>query len=413
MSPLSRIHRPAGGLALAALVVSVWSCDLVDPTGPTLGGALPFVRDITVSDFQELVAEGPVRAEIALLPGGLTAREVVIQEADALAEPERVVSRIVGFQPAGEGGLLTLGLGGLQVAFGPEAAFRLWEGQELTFGAFVEHVQAALAEGHEPVVRAKRAAPDLPQDPDDASFLAASLVLGGELDGASIRMNVDADNVEVNANPAGDEPDAWVRVLGLRIQLRVRDGITRLDREQDEFLDEVEFEGHVASVDLESHSFRLEDGTLVRLVEKTVIRDHHDGALRSLGAVKEALNAGHDVVAYGHGGVESVEPFVLVAIELTFAVVGAEPEVVEFEGHVASVDLEGQSFRFEDGTVIHIVGETVIEAGDDHGLNSLAAVREALAAGKKVVGYGHGRVEAVEPLVVAAAAVTFAVARDP
>src|SRR3989442_15158056 len=70
--------------------------------------------------------------------------------------------------------------------------------------------------------------------------------------------------------------------------------------------------------------------------------------------------------------------------------------VREFEGTVQSVDQTAKTVTLKDGTVIRIVAGTEFDARegneDDH-LTSLAAVQDALTAGKTVKTEGRGLVD--------------------
>jgi len=82
----------------------------------------------------------------------------------------------------------------------------------------------------------------------------------------------------------------------------------------------VEFEGMVATADPAAGTFTLTDGTIVRVVPGvTQIKEAEGGhSLPSLQAVADALDVGDDVVAWGHGEVESEEPLRVVALAVYF-----------------------------------------------------------------------------------------------
>ena len=70
--------------------------------------------------------------------------------------------------------------------------------------------------------------------------------------------------------------------------------------------------------------------------------------------MKEALEAGHDVVAYGAASVESTDPLMLVGLEIHFVIPGGDQgdDIVEFEGHVTSVNLDLGTFTVDEN--VHI-----------------------------------------------------------
>jgi len=86
--------------------------------------------------------------------------------------------------------------------------------------------------------------------------------------------------------------------------------------------------------------------------------------------------------------------------------------VREFEGTVQSVDQTAHTVTLKDGTVIRIVAGTEFDARegneDDH-LTSLAAVHDALTAGKTVETEGRGLVDSTSPLTFDAIHIEFEV----
>src|SRR2546427_950298 len=86
--------------------------------------------------------------------------------------------------------------------------------------------------------------------------------------------------------------------------------------------------------------------------------------------------------------------------------------VREFEGTVQSVDQTAKTVTLKDGTVIRIVAGTEFDARegneDDH-LTSLAAVQDALTAGKTVKTEGRGLVDSTSPLTFDAIHIEFEV----
>ncbi len=304
---------------LAAFSFCVTACGSKEPAG--LGGQatdVQFSETMSSSEFEELLATGPSRVEIELVPGSLVAREVEVEGPDALTEKEEIESRITDVEVIGDEGTLTLELGGLQVGFTSATRFRAEEGRTLTFDEFVARVETALAAGDKPPVEANRDPPAEPQAPDDASFIATELKLDDEADEPKIEINVDSDNFTANVSPP---PDGWLRVLGLMIELRVSEGITELEAELPDAAGEAEFEGIVQSVNLVENSFTLVGGAIVRIVEGTEIEEaDEDDELGSLVAVAQALDAGLTVEAEAEGVVESTDPLAIIASEVEFEV---------------------------------------------------------------------------------------------
>ena len=385
-------------LGTVGLTLALGACGSDDIVGP-LDGGTPFVQQLQLPGFEESVLQGPSQVEVALLPGGLTARELSVRD-DGESPEERIQSRIVGLSLSEGGGTMTVALGELGISFDQETRFWI-QGDEVSREAFVQEVQGALAEGHEPPVVAERLAPADPQDPGDGSFVALGVGLAGE-GSPNIRLNVDADNLEVLTDPQEDEPDAWLTLLGLRIGIRVRDGTTEIEAHHHDFERVEDFEGRVAAVNLDAGSFTLQDGVVVRVLDRTEIL-HEEGLLSSLAAVAEALQAEQAVVAWGLGGVEGVEPLRLAALKVAFKVRGEEePVAEEFEGVVTAAHLETSSFTLGDGTVVVISDATEVVAGNDLSPHTLAGVAEALEAGRRVVAWGHGEFEGDEARMIAA-----------
>lgn len=386
-------HRAFG------MLLVLTACGTDDILGPPEGGD-PFVEQLSLTGFEEALLGGTAQVEVALMAGGLTASELVVRVEERSPE-ERVQSRVIAVDATPGSESLTIALGHHEIAFDGDTRFWI-AGEELTRGDFLEELQGAVAEGHEPPVVAERLTSDLAQDPDDATFVADGVALTGE--GApSIRLDVDADNVEVVPSPQGDEPDAWLTLLGLRVQLRVRDGTTKIESHHHDFEKLEEFEGLVASVDVAAGSFTLESGVVVRVLDRTEISDG-EGLLASLGAVAEALAGEHDVLAWGRGGVEGVEPLRLAALKVAFKVrTEDEPAAAEFEGEAVAVDVPAGELTLGDGTVVVVSEATEVVAHTDHSPHTLAGVAEALEAGRRVLAWGHGEPAAEEPHRIAAA----------
>jgi hypothetical protein len=398
--------------------LAVWGCDGVsDITGlDGLGDPISLSREMTLGELQDALSGGVARAEIELIGEGYVAHRVVLGHAEAKHEQEEIESRVTDIEIVGDDGILTLMLGGLQVTFDPETSFRIGD-HELGFEAFVDRVESALAEDFEPWVKARRRAPEGPQDPGVAAFHAHGLNLMEEGEGHEIEINVDADNLALNSDPQDGEPDGWINVLGLSIELRVSDGVTELGTEDVEEFEEVEFEGVVGSVDLVARTFTFTDGTLVEVVDETsILETEFETQLLSLEAVHEALEADHKVVAWGSGDLESKDPRVIVALELRFAIhgdAGGDKDHVGFEGYVTSVNFGNNSFILKNGTVVQITENTeLIMEGEGESLGSLEDVHAALEAGDKVFAYGAGDVEGVDPLTIVAYEMRFVLKSD-
>lgn len=360
---------------------------------PSAGGGFPtqFAQSITLSELDSLLADGPTRVEIKLVNGSLVAREVEVKEAEDLRDEEEIESRITAIDPAGT---VTLALGGLVVDFDANTEFEADDDSHLTMQEFITRVQDALAAGENPPVEAKRHPSDAPQDPDDATFLASELELDDEADEDEIEINVDGDNLAGNATPP---PDAILTVLNLPIELDVSGGVTELESEIDDDMDETEFEGMVASVS--GSSFTLTDGTVVEIVDGTEIEqsDDHD-ELGSLAEVEQALAAGFLVEAEGEGVAIGSNPLTIAASEVEFEIEDEDddlPGALEFEDRVASVDVAGRTLTLAGGTAVQVATDQLIDTTGD--LLTLQAASDAIDAGRNVRAEGHAELVSAGP----------------
>jgi hypothetical protein len=385
---MTRRHVRRWALGLLTIVAACGTSDLVGPEGDLFDA---FVESMDVESLQELVVSSDAQIEVELLPGGLTAEVLAVRR--ERSEEERIQSRIVALDPSA--GSLTLLLGELTISFNAETGF-WFGGDNVGREHFFAEVQGALEAGKEPAVVVERPVPEMPQDPDDPDFVAHAVALTGE-GSPSLRVNIDADNLVWAVEPAGDEPDGWLTVFGIHIQLRVRDGTTAIESHHHDFEELEDFEAVVHAVNLDAGTLTVGDGAVVRIVDRTQIVEG-DGLLPSLRAVAEALQVHQTVVAWGYGVVEGREPLRLLAVKVAFKIRDAEePHVQEFEGRVGSVDLEGRALVLQDGTRVWVLDATELLAYDDHSPASLEAVAHALAAGRTVLAWGAGEVESADP----------------
>ncbi|MDH3270320.1 MAG: hypothetical protein OEN56_03245 [Gemmatimonadota bacterium] len=396
------MQKLASKLVLAAMPF-VGACGISDVVA-TPDSVDLFVQSLDLQSLESSMISGPAQVEVVLLPGGLTAKELAVRPYPTSGE-ERVQSRAVAISADAFGGLATLLLGELEVGF--DQTTRFWiGGDEVAMEAFIAEVGRELEAGREPPIVAERAMPSTPQDPDDGSFVAAALAVTGDGTGR-LRLAVDADNLELLTDRQDGDPDAWLHVLGLRIQLRISDGTTDVESHEHEFEHVEEFEGAVRSVDLGDRTLTLTDGTLVRVSDRTQVASG-EALIHSLEGVAEALAAGSRVLAWGKGAVESEEPLALLALKIAFAQrEPEEPRVVEFEGVVVAVSPEAGTFELADGTVARVADDTEVVAADDHSPSTLVGVAAALEDGRKVVAWGKAEVESEEPLVLEALRVVF------
>lgn len=390
---------------LAPLAAAACGDSIVAP-----GAGAPLSHDISADQLADALDAAPARVEIKLEPGSLVAREVELKTADEMADEESIRGRVSAVAVSGDAGALTFSIGALEVGFTAAARFRDAEGETLTMAEFASQVQEALDAGVEPAVRAKRPPASEPQAPDDATFTATDLRLMDGLESAKIELNVDADNLTSNDQPP---PQAWLTVLGLAIEIRTT---TEIEADDDEG-DETEVEGMVASVDQAAGSVTLADGTVILIVAETGFEngdedeDEDDEHLTSLAAVAEALEAGLPVKAEAEGSVQATDPLTILAREVEFEVEDeddgddddddGQPQGVEFESAVASADVAAGTFVLSNGATVRLTESTVIS--EDGDLQTLQAVADALAAGRRVEAEGRAAVESAGPPATLAA----------
>ncbi len=405
-------NSKVGLAAVVGLLLGATACETV-PGPEQLGDDTQFATGLSMSELTNTLVAESQRVEVTLYREGIVVRELEIKSAQALRADERVAGRILGVGRTEGGGYIELNIEGLRIGFTGETRFTAREGEvELDLEAFVARVTGALAEGARPAVEAVRSPPDAPQAPDNERFVARHIKLLGEGEGRILEMNIDADNLRREESPP---PDGWIALLGREFELRIREGITHLERERPDLVKQ-HFEGLVESVYLERHAFKIKNGPLVRLLPgETEIRyqegDEH--RLGSLDAVARALDAGLRVFTAGVGVVERREPLELIAIAVVFEIV--PPPMREFEGVIESVDLIDSTVTLTEGLVIRIAAETQVrfESNQTHLLGSLEAVAEAVEEGRTVVAAGVGHVVNEDPVVIEAVKIIFVVRPPP
>ena len=409
---LGRSRLAILGPAAVVLTFLAAACDTMT-SGPSSTVTSQFSREVTLPDVQNQLVTGPTRVEVSVIPGTLTARRVQLEEPDQLTKPERVRGRVTAITSGTDTATLTLDLGGLQIALNGSTRLHPDDADEqqaampatsddggngMTLADFVTRIQAELAAGRNPAVRATRPAPAQPQAPDDGKFLAATLQLDEGNNHPRIELNIAAANLTTNATPP---PDAVLKVLGVSLELRVSDGTTKLRVENQEAEGAEEFHGVVKSVDQTANTVTLMDGTIIRIVAGTEFEAREgdeDDHVTSLADVQAALTAGKTVETEGRGVVDTTSPLTIDAICIEFEVEG-EPMppammMAEFQDDVASVDVGASTFTLNNGTVVTVTADTKF---DDHGLQTLQAVADSLAAHVRVRAQGVGKVTSAGP----------------
>ncbi|MSR07015.1 MAG: hypothetical protein EXR93_08125 [Gemmatimonadetes bacterium] len=317
-----------------------------------------------------------LRIEVRIKPKSspLVASELALDPASVAGDAEQVQANIQAVDRNGSGGTISTDIGTLKVAFDGNTAFTRDEGAvALTADAFAAFVAVELAAGRHPHFRARRAPLAAPQAPNDASFLATQVTVGGTSDALKIDLNVGKDHLALNQAPP---PDAFLRLLGLQIEIRISDGTTRIGHRQDQPGQSVEFAGPVQWVDLQHNAFVVVGGLAVQIIDKTVIEGDD---LKTLADVADAMKAGFVVESRGAGAVTSTTPRVINASKVRFE---KHRLVTEFRELVKSVDVAGRKFTLSSGAVLCLDANSVIDTSGDQ--KTLAEVAAALAAGKAV-----------------------------
>lgn len=296
-----------------------------------------FSRRITFDEFNRTLTTGAARLEIELQPlvagAPAVAREVEIQQAEDVTDEESVEAAAVRFEGLETSATVCRGTIVLAPSFtvtfdGVTTQFEGEQDEDLTCAQFVERVQAALTAGASPVVEAERPAPAEPQAPNAPAFAAGELKLEDDDDDdqPEVEINVDADNL-LACSTLASPPAGCVGVLQvLNVSIALVEG-TELESEiKNEDMEDVDFEGVVTAVAREGASctlgsVTLEDGTVVRLVAETELKNSSgdDKQLDDLCAVETALaTPGAVVEADGKGLVSGASPRTILASEVEF-----------------------------------------------------------------------------------------------
>ncbi len=157
------------------------------------------------------------------------------------------------------------------------------------------------------------------------------------------------------------------------------------------------FEGVVESVNVAEGSLKLSNGLIVQMTENTnVLTTATDSwRLKSLEAVAVALSEGKTVLVHGRGLIVSEEPRIIEAVGISFHV--EPPNLTEFEGTVASVNVDAGSVTLSDGVVIVIDEETRFKLRDYYFAQDdvpvLEIVQRVMSAGISVAVSGAGVAE--------------------
>ncbi|MEQ1857112.1 MAG: DUF5666 domain-containing protein [Longimicrobiales bacterium] len=387
---------------LVGLLPLIAACGVTDVQAPALmldeEIGEPFVEALDAAGL-EAVAEAGAEFELVLLDDGHTVGEVGVRT-EAFSADERIQSRVASFDA--EHGRLGLLLGDVEVTVGAQTRF--WVGDDaVSREVFTQRMREELSAGRRPPVVVERAAPEAPQGPEDETFVAGDVVVGG--DGTpALRVKVGHGNVERVSNPSAGEPDAWLKVLGSHLRMRMRDGTTNATRHRHDFARVVGFEGSVVGIDFDARTLELTEGVTVRVTGRTDIVRRR-GYARTLRAAAEALEQGNLVHARGLGvAQEQNGRLMALRVALKVEVAESEPVIVEFEGVVTDLrpgDV-GMLAALANGTLVRVRSFTELVGADEHSPATLDELEQALQNGREVIARGRGKLVEEQPLVVEA-----------
>lgn len=369
-----------------------------------------------------MIESGPTRVELELHPSWAVrvARQVEIGPEHCHADDERIEARVIrpGFAEratdGGCGGVLTLDLLGVRVAFDERTRFEDQDGERIGCVEFVTLVESYLALGQEPQITAERRPGPVPQDPHDSLFFADELLLDDEdHDGdqrPEVEVMLDADNLvscDELFSPPSDCQGA-IRALGMLFaiggdstKIRVADPEPRLS---------ARFKGIVTSVNLEKREVRLNTGAVLQLVRGSEIEWGEGAAgsiFTSLDDVSAALDIGRMVEAHGKADILGTDPLVLWVQEVEFEI---ERDLSPSD-YRNVVEIEGDVLGVQDGFV-ELPFDTrlrITEVSSLEGFLELSEIGNAMIAGRRVRADARVVVEEIQNpvLVTRADRVTF------
>lgn len=393
----------------AALTCSI----LVGACDSSLDGRF-LVERLSYEHVVREVEEGPVRLEIELLPdwGETLTREVERRRPHHLGDDERLETQVVspGFAElvtTGDcRGTLAVALGAVEVRFGAGTRFEDARGARIGCIDFVSRLEAYIALGQEPQITAERRPPAVPQDPWDPVFVAHELRIDDE-DGdgdqrPEIELNVTRANFATCAEAAVVPADCHgaLRVLGMVVTV---DGSTEVEGSDPEPRLEVRFGGLVQWVDAEGGRLRLQNGTVLRLVEGSELEwGMGSEVLTSLDDAQRAMGLGRMVEAHGRGVIVSTDPLVLWVAEMELEVERHRSradfqDTVELSGEVVDADPAAAYVVLPFDTRLRVTEVSSVE-GEFPGLDELGV---AMGSGRRVRADARVVVEEIQrPVVV-------------
>lgn len=358
-----------------------------------------FDRDISFAAAEALLAQGPRRIDlrVAPAPGFVLAHAFQLEEPDELFEDELLAGplrSVITLEGAdGCRGTLALGAPGVVVRF--DETFTDFGGQSCA--ELVARIEELLARGATPRLVARRQPAPVPQAPDDATFIASTLVIDEDnvepAALAEIELNVQPENV-LACDLLVDRPSDCAGAVRLLDQVvAVSHEITDVETEDPTEIMYVDVNDEVRNVDPNDRTLVLADGRRVRFVDATVI----DGG--TLGEIEERIAAGEAIRLDATTAVQPTAPIALVAIEASFSASpggDAGDQVIVVQGEVLDVEPELGLITMALGTDVRVTEQSAIE-GD---FESLDALDRSIGAGTLVRAEAIGPIEAREPRLV-------------
>ena len=381
--------------ALIAIALASGACD----DEPRRG----WDSDITLPEAQALLERGARRVDLEVSPqgGSSIANLLEIEHDHELLDAEHIEAEVLGFATLEDRGAcrgtFALDVPGVEVRF--DSAVTLFGGLEGAPGctAFVEHVEARLAEGARVRVEARRRPARVPQAPDDPSFFADAIILTDDDAGdarAAIELNVGPENLGLCALLEAPPSDCTgvLDILGAPVIARAE--VTDVEAEDPTELLYFDVEDRVVQIDANGRALILEDGTVLRIVDGTRL----ESGVVSLGEVEDRLLAGERIVVEGHAVLSPSAPTSLIGVELAIEASDGDgepvaPRTIALSARVADVEPALRMIVLPFETDVLVDAMTVVD-GD---LTTLEELDEAIAAGAPVRAEVLGVLEILEP----------------
>ena len=409
-----RIRVARSRVMLVALLSALAACsDTIGPSPVEVDDPPPPITTDPGIATLAAASASAARVEVELVRSGGTwmAREVEVQTAADLSSLERIESRVTTIDATA--GRVILELGGLGLNLPSEARFVLDADREVSRDEFVSALVDLMATGATPGIEFVRSAVLPAQAPGEVTFAAELVRLNADGEDQVLDLNMDSRHFRTPAGGGGQ-----LTFLGL--ELAIDPASSSVVQRSGGQAGAQDIDGMAAAADEGAGSVTLEDGTVLRILPGTRIKDGGD-RLGSVAAVAAALGEGTPVEVDADAVLESEGVFV--AIKVSFDPEASdsgdgsdgddsdeedeeeeeeeeedgeeeddEEEGVQFGGNVVSVDLEAGTFLMTTGKVLTVGEGTAFDEEGD--LLTLEAMAGALAAGDQVMAEGRAEADA-------------------